>query len=63
MDLGKIIHEALAQGILSEGGGHAAAAGFSLNAEREEEFCKFLEKSVIEQLSGEKPKSEIIVDA
>ncbi len=63
VDLGKIIHEALAQGILSEGGGHAAAAGFSLNAEREEEFCKFLEKSVIEQLSGEKPKSEIIVDA
>ncbi len=63
VDLGRIIHEALAKGILSEGGGHAAAAGFSLDAEHEEEFCGFLEKSVVEQLSGEKPKTEIIVDA
>ena len=63
IDLGKIIHEALAKGILSEGGGHAAAAGFSLNADKEQEFCRFLEKSVIEQLDGKKPKSEIIVDA
>lgn len=63
IDLGKIIHEALAKGILSEGGGHAAAAGFSLNADKEQEFCEFLEKSVMEQLNGEKPKSEIIVDA
>ena len=29
VDLGKIIHDALAAGIVSEGGGHAAAAGFS----------------------------------
>ena len=63
VDLGKIIHDALAAGILSEGGGHAAAAGFSLNADQEQDFCDFLEKSVVEQLSGEKPKSEIIVDA
>ena len=63
IDLGKIIHEALAKGILSEGGGHAAAAGFSLNTEQEQDFCEFLEKSVMEQLNGEKPKSEIIVDA
>ena len=63
IDLGKIIHDALAKGILSEGGGHAAAAGFSLNAEHEQEFCQFLESAVIEQLQGEKPKAEIIVDA
>ena len=63
VDLGKIIHDALSAGILSEGGGHAAAAGFSLNADKEKDFCEFLEKSVIEQLSGERPKSEIIVDA
>jgi len=63
VDLGKIIHDALAKGILSEGGGHSAAAGFSLNVDQEQDFCKFLEESVIEQLSGEKPKSEVIVDA
>ena len=63
IDLGKIIHEALASGILSEGGGHAAAAGFTLNAEREQDFCNFLEKSVNEQLGGGRPVPEIVVDA
>ena len=63
VDLGKIIHEALTRGILSEGGGHAAAAGFSLNADKAQEFCDFLEKSVKEQLHGESLKSEILVDA
>ena len=63
IDLGKIIHEALSLGILSEGGGHAAAAGFTLNADREKDFCEFLEKSVNEQLGGIKPNPEIFVDA
>lgn len=63
IDLGKIIHEALACGILSEGGGHAAAAGFSLNVEQEKQFCEFLENAVHEQLNGIKPKTEIVADA
>ncbi len=63
VDLGKIIHDALALGILSEGGGHAAAAGFSLSAENEQRFCNFLEQSVKEQLNGEKPSCEIVADA
>ena len=63
VDLGKIIHEALALGILSEGGGHAAAAGFTLNADKEKEFCEFLENSVVKQLSGKKPELEVFVDA
>ncbi len=63
IDLGRIIHGALAQGILKEGGGHAAAAGFTLDVEHEQEFCDFLEKSVNEQLNGARPKPEIVVDA
>ena len=63
VDLGRIIHEALALGILSEGGGHAAAAGFTLSVEREKDFCDFLEKSVNEQLNGVRPTPEIFVDA
>ena len=63
IDLGKIIHEALSLGILSEGGGHAAAAGFTLNVEKEQEFCDFLEKSVSAQLGGVRPIPEILVDA
>lgn len=63
VDLGRIIHDALANGILSEGGGHAAAAGFSLSAENEAVFCDFLEQSVKEQLNGEMPHQEIVADA
>lgn len=63
VDLGRIIHDALANGILSEGGGHAAAAGFSLSAENETAFCDFLEQSVKEQLNGEMPHQEIVADA
>ncbi len=63
VDLGKIIHDALAAGIVSEGGGHAAAAGFSLDADKEEEFCQFLERAVAEQLNGHVPAPEILVDA
>jgi single-stranded-DNA-specific exonuclease len=63
VDLGKIIHDALAAGIVSEGGGHAAAAGFSLVMEKEQEFCNFLENAVKEQLNGEKPSPEVLVDA
>ncbi len=63
VDLGKIVHDALAQGILSEGGGHAAAAGFSLPAENEDAFCKFLEQAVVQQLDGSVPAPEVLVDA
>lgn len=63
IDLGKIIHEALSLGILSEGGGHAAAAGFTLSADKEQEFCEFLEKSVAEQQGGKKTNPTILADA
>ena len=63
VDLGYIIHQALAAGSLTEGGGPAAAAGFSLSENKEAEFCEFLEKSVQEQLDGKSPVGEILVDA
>ncbi len=63
VDLWKIIHDALAAGVISEGGGHAAAAGFSLPVEKEEDFCKFLENAVREQLNGQTPVREFVVDA
>lgn len=63
VDLGKIIHDALAAGIISEGGGHAAAAGFSLSAENEALFCDFLENAVRAQLNGVVPHIEYCADA
>ena len=63
VDLGRIIHAALSAGILSEGGGHAAAAGFSLSAEKEDAFRDFLETQVRDQLNGERPARRVLVDA
>ncbi len=63
VNLGKIIHDALAAGLLVEGGGHAAAAGFSLSEDKEDSFCEFLEKAVLEQLQGVPLTSQVIVDA
>ncbi|MFQ6739329.1 MAG: single-stranded-DNA-specific exonuclease RecJ [Alphaproteobacteria bacterium] len=63
VDLGKIIHAAIDAGIVTEGGGHAAAAGFSLPEDKEQDFCDFLEKAVLDQLNGEKPVQEVVVDA
>lgn len=63
VDLGHIIHSALSAGILSEGGGHAAAAGFSLPVENEVVFREFLESAVREQIGDRLPVCEILVDA
>lgn len=63
VDLGRIIHDALAAGVISEGGGHAAAAGFSLPAENENAFREFLEHAVTQQLQGAAPACETVVDA
>ncbi|MCL2748800.1 MAG: single-stranded-DNA-specific exonuclease RecJ [Alphaproteobacteria bacterium] len=63
VDLGKIIHDALSAGLLSEGGGHAAAAGFTLPAENETAFCEFLEAAVMEQLKGIESSNETVADA
>ncbi|MGN0917297.1 MAG: single-stranded-DNA-specific exonuclease RecJ [Candidatus Enterousia sp.] len=63
VDLGKIIHDALAAGVISEGGGHAAAAGFSLPAENETKFCEFLEQAVIAQMDGCEIVQSVSVDA
>lgn len=63
VDLGRIIHEALAAGVAQEGGGHAAAAGFTLAVDKEQEFCEFLEQAVRSQLNGRVPVPEITVDA
>lgn len=63
VDLGRIIHDALCAGILTDGGGHAAAAGFCLAEGKEAEFCEFFENAVCDQLGGCPPRMEISVDA
>jgi single-stranded-DNA-specific exonuclease len=49
MDLGSIIHQAKAEGLVVNGGGHALAAGFSLQRARLEDLESFLQKSAQEK--------------
>ena len=53
----------MALGIVTEGGGHAAAAGFSLSVDKEQDFCEFLEKAVAAQLGDNPITPEVMVDA
>ena len=41
-DMGAAVHRAVAQGLLTAGGGHAMAAGFSLASQNREAFAAFL---------------------
>ena len=62
VDLGKIIYDALSVGILTDGGGHSMAAGFSLKESNKDRFQEFLENATKEQLNGKIPINEIFVD-
>src|SRR5262249_16689581 len=42
VDLGAVIRDAVRQGLLVKGGGHAMAAGFRLDRRKQEELLKFL---------------------
>jgi len=63
IDLGTLIISAKEKGILSKGGGHAMAAGFSLEKEKIQEFKEFIGKAVIEKLGSEKIKPVVEIDA
>ena len=53
LDLGALVMTAKEKGILTKGGGHTMAAGFSLNEDRIEDFRKFVGEYVKEKLSEE----------
>ena len=53
VDLGALIIAAKERGILTKGGGHIMAAGFSLNENKIDEFRKFVGEYVIEKMGDE----------
>lgn len=53
VDLGALIIAAKEKGILTKGGGHTMAAGFSLNEDKIEEFRKFAGEYVREKIGNE----------
>lgn len=62
VDLGALIIAAKEKGILTKGGGHTMAAGFSLNEEKIEEFRKFAGEYVKSKLGEEDVTPVIEVD-
>ena len=53
VDLGALIIAAKEKGLLTKGGGHTMAAGFSLNEDKIEDFKKFVGEYVSEKIGGE----------
>jgi single-stranded-DNA-specific exonuclease len=63
VDLGAIIRDARAQGLLETGGGHAMAAGFSLRRAKLAAFGDFLSRHIEPQRSVISIASELMADA
>lgn len=63
VDLGALIIAAKEKGILTKGGGHTMAAGFSLEQEKIEEFKKFVGEYVVSRIGGEAITPVVEIDA
>ena len=63
VDLGALIIAAKEKGLITKGGGHTMAAGFSLEESKLEEFKNFVGKYVIEKIGNENITPIIDVDA
>lgn len=63
VDLGALIIAAKEKGILTKGGGHVMAAGFSLEEDKIEEFKKFVGEYVLSKINGEEITPVIEVDS
>lgn len=63
VDLGALIIAAKEQGLITKGGGHTMAAGFSLNQDKIDAFRDFVGRYVSEKIGGEAIVPVLDVDA
>ena len=63
VDLGALIIAAKEKGIITKGGGHTMAAGFSLEQEKLEEFRKFVGEYVVAHMGDEAITPMLPIDA
>lgn len=63
VDLGALIMAAKEKGLLTKGGGHTMAAGFSLEESKIEEFRRFVGEYVVAHIGGEAITPMVEVDA
>jgi len=62
VDIGKAVRQAVEQGILMKGGGHAMAAGVTLRKERLAEFRAFLESTLSADVAKARHVNELSID-
>ncbi len=54
VDLGTLVMNAISKGILSRGGGHPMAAGFSLKREKLDDFYRYLRENITPEMTTHK---------
>jgi len=62
VDLGKAVRQAVADGLLMKGGGHAMAAGVTLRKEKLAEFRAYLENVLAHDVTQSRHVNELFVD-
>ncbi|WP_036022954.1 single-stranded-DNA-specific exonuclease RecJ [Bradyrhizobium yuanmingense] len=62
VDLGKAVRQAVADGILLKGGGHAMAAGVTLRKEKLAEFRAYLETALARDVAEARHVNELYID-
>jgi single-stranded-DNA-specific exonuclease len=62
VDLGKAVRQAVHDGLLLRGGGHAMAAGVTLRKERLAEFRAYLESALADDVAASRHANELFID-
>ncbi len=62
VDLGKAVRQAVADGLLLKGGGHAMAAGVTLRKEKLAEFRAYMENALARDVAQSRHVNELFID-
>jgi single-stranded-DNA-specific exonuclease len=62
VDLGRAVRQAVKDGLLMKGGGHAMAAGVTLRKERLAEFRAYMESALAHDVANSRHENELFID-